>query len=162
MPLELIYAKARNGVIGRNGALPWHLPQDLQHFKRLTLGATVLMGRKTWDGLPERFRPLPGRRNLVLTRQTGWQAPGAEVVHSLTQACAAVPAPDTLWVIGGAELYRQALALASRVEVTEIDADFTGDAYAPTLGPEWQVVARTPGVPEAPLAHAFVSYARRA
>lgn len=161
MTLQLIYARARNGVIGQSGTLPWHLPQDLQHFKRLTLGAAVLMGRKTWDSLPARFRPLPGRRNLVLTRQPHWHAAGAETVHSLAQACAAVSVTDTLWVIGGAELYRQALPLASRVEVTEIDAGFAGDAYAPTLGPEWQVLARVPGAPEAALAHTFVTYGRR-
>ena len=88
MELKLIYARSRNGVIGRQGQLPWHLPADLAHFKQTTLGQAVVMGRKTWDSLPERFRPLPGRTNIVITRQTGWQAPGALVAHSLAQAMA--------------------------------------------------------------------------
>jgi dihydrofolate reductase len=102
MELKLIYARSRNGMIGRDGQLPWHLPADLAHFKQTTLGQAVVMGRKTWDSLPERFRPLPGRTNIVITRQTGWHAPGALVAHSLEQAMSLCPAPGPLWVIGGA------------------------------------------------------------
>ena len=120
MELKLIYARSRNGVIGRDGQLPWHLPADLAHFKQTTLGQAVVMGRKTWDSLPERFRPLPGRTNIVITRQTGWHAPGALVAHSLEQAMSLCPAPGPLWVIGGAEIYAQALPLASTVVVGEI------------------------------------------
>jgi dihydrofolate reductase len=142
MKMNLIFARARNGVIGHNNTLPWHLPEDLAHFKRHTLGCPVIMGRKTWDSLPPKFRPLPGRLNIVVTRQHGWQAPGAKVAHSLVEACAACPLESTAWVIGGAELYAQALPLASTAIVTEIDVDFKGDAFAPKFGPEWTLVAR--------------------
>ncbi len=140
MQIALIYAVAANGVIGRNGSMPWHVPEDLAHFRALTSGCPVIMGRKTWDSLPERFRPLPGRRNIVITRQDGWQARGAEVAHSLEQALevARRTQADTVWVMGGAQVYAQALPLADRVEVTHIEQEFEGDAYAPTLGPEWQ------------------------
>lgn len=140
MQIALIYAVAANGVIGRNGSMPWHVPEDLAHFRALTSGCPVIMGRKTWDSLPERFRPLPGRRNIVITRQDGWQARGAEVAHSLEQALevARSTQADTVWVMGGAQVYAQALPLADRVEVTHIEQEFEGDAYAPALGPEWQ------------------------
>ena len=137
MGLGLIYARARNGVIGRNNTLPWHLPEDLAHFKATTMGQPVIMGRKTWDSLPPKFRPLPGRLNIVVTRNRDWQAQGAQVAHSVEEALALCPT-DSPWVIGGAELYGLALPLAERVVVTEIDADFEGDAFAPTLGPEWR------------------------
>ena len=136
--LGLIYARARNGVIGKNNTLPWHLPEDLAHFKATTLGQPVIMGRKTWDSLPPKFRPLPERLNIVVTRQHDWRAEGAQVAHSVQQALALCPQTSHPWVIGGAELYAQALPLATRVVVTEIDADFDGDAFAPTLGSEWQ------------------------
>src|SRR5690606_2049330 len=122
MKLGLVYARARNGVIGKDGVLPWHLPEDLAHFRKVTMGAPVIMGRKTWASLPERFRPLPGRRNIVVTRQAGWSAPGAETAHSLEQAVALCEADAHAWVIGGAEIYRQALPLAQVAEVTELDA----------------------------------------
>ncbi|OGB81549.1 MAG: dihydrofolate reductase, partial [Burkholderiales bacterium RIFOXYC12_FULL_60_6] len=134
MKLNLIFARARNGVIGSNNTLPWHLPEDMAHFKRSTLGCPVIMGRKTWDSLPTKFRPLPGRLNVVVTRQDNWQAEGAVVANSLEAACAACPAESTAWVIGGAELYAQALALADTAVVTEIDADYEGDAFAPRFG----------------------------
>lgn len=142
VPIHLIYARARNGVIGRAGALPWHLPEDLAHFKRSTMGHPVLMGRKTWDSIPQKFRPLPGRLNLVLTRQADWQAPGARRVRSIEEAATQCPTGSTLWVIGGAELYALAEPLASQAMVTEIDADFEGDAYAPVLGRPWQEGSR--------------------
>ena len=137
MGLGLIYARARNGVIGKNNTLPWHLPEDLAHFKATTMGQPVIMGRKTWDSLPPKFRPLPGRLNIVVTRNRDWQAHGAQVAHSVHEALALCPDQNP-WVIGGAELYALALPLAERVVVTEIDADFEGDAFAPTLGPEWR------------------------
>ena len=142
MELRLIYARAANGVIGRDNALPWHLPEDLAHFKRTTLGAPVLMGRKTWDSLPPKFKPLPGRRNLVITGQTNWQATGAERVATIEEARALCADAPVLWVIGGAQVYAAALPLADEVVVTEIDQAFEGDAYAPTLGDEWQAVQR--------------------
>lgn len=162
MQLNLIYARASNGVIGLNNTLPWHLPEDMAHFKRTTLGCPVIMGRKTWDSLPPRFRPLPGRLNLVLTRQTGWQADGAVHAHTLEQACAQCPADSTAWVIGGAEIYALALPLASTVVVTEIDAAFEGDAYAPELGADWVESRREPQVSASGLAFSFVTYQRRA
>jgi dihydrofolate reductase len=134
----LIWAQARNGVIGRDGTLPWHLPEDLAHFRAVTTGATVVMGRHTWESLPDRFRPLPGRRNVVLSRQPSYDAPGAEVVATLDDALA--PGAD-IWVIGGAAVYRAALPAADRLAVTHIDGDYDGDVTAPVIGPEWAVSA---------------------
>jgi dihydrofolate reductase len=156
--LGLIYARARNGVIGAGGALPWHLPADLAHFKALTQGCPVIMGRKTWDSLPPRFRPLPGRRNIVVTRQADWHSAGAERALSLTQALALCTDAPTAWVIGGADIYAQALPLAQVVEVTEIDRDYAGDAYAPTLGPGWVASTREDHTDDSGLRYAFVTY----
>lgn len=118
--LTLIAAVARDGTIGRAGGMPWHLPADLAHFKRVTLGHPVVMGRKTWDSLPARFRPLPGRRNVVVTRQAGWQAAGAERAASLDDALQRFAADETVFVIGGGELYAQALPQAQRLVLTEV------------------------------------------
>ena len=156
--INLIFARAANGVIGKDNAMPWHLPEDLAHFKRLTQGCPVVMGRKTWDSLPPRFRPLPGRSNIVVTRQRDWQADGAMRAASLPEAlrlCGEVP---DIWVIGGADIYRQAEPLAARAEVTEIAQDFDGDAYAPVLGPAWQETARAPQLAASGLSFAFVTY----
>ena len=141
MTICLIYAQAANAVIGKNGTMPWHLPEDLAHFRQRTQGCAVVMGRTTWDSLPERFRPLPGRTNIVVTRNPAWQAAGAIAAHSLPEALAeAARHSATVWVIGGAQIYAQALPLADAVEVTHIQHNFDGDAFAPTLGPEWHVV----------------------
>lgn len=129
--LVLIAAVARDGVIGLGNRLPWHLPEDLQHFKRQTLGRPVLMGRHTWDSLPPRFRPLPGRRNVVLTRQPDWRADGAERANSLAQALDLLAGESEVFVIGGAQLYAEALPLADRLVLTELDAAFAGDAHFP-------------------------------
>jgi dihydrofolate reductase len=118
------------------------------------------MGRKTWDSLPPRFRPLPGRRNIVLTRQTHWQPEGAERADSLSQALALCADAPQVWVIGGAQIYAQAEPLSSQAEVTEIEHPFEGDAYAPTLGPGWQEVARESAVSDSGLRYSFVSLAR--
>ena len=144
MTLHLILARAANGVIGHHNQIPWHLPEDMAHFRALTLGQPVLMGRKTWQSLPERFRPLPGRRNIVLTRQHDWQAPGAERADSLAAALAlCADAPD-VWVIGGAQLYADALPLANRVHLTEIALEVAGDAWAPEFDPAlWRETARS-------------------
>ena len=160
--LHLIYARASNGVIGRDNTLPWHLPEDLAHFKRTTLGCPVIMGRKTWDSLPPRFRPLPGRANIVVTRDTGWRAEGALVAHSIEAARELCPAGSDAWVIGGAQIYAQALPLASTVVVTDIARDFDGDAFAPTLGPEWREASREEHVAASGLPFAFVTYTRTA
>lgn len=162
MRINLIYARARNGVIGSNNALPWHLPEDLAHFKRCTLGCPVIMGRKTWDSLPPRFRPLPGRVNVVLTRNEEWNEIGTYRFSDMESALGFLNSHDDIWVIGGAEVYRQALPLAHRVVVTEIDADFDGDAFAPVLGPEWAEVHREPHQTAHDLSYSFVTYARQA
>ena len=127
--LGLVWAQSVNGVIGRGGTLPWHLPEDLKHFRALTTGTTVLMGRRTWESLPPRSRPLPGRRNLVLSR-TPQQ--GVETFPDLAQALAA--ASGDRWVIGGAAVYRAALPFADRIVVTEIREPFEGDTHAPDVG----------------------------
>ena len=158
--LHLIYARASNGVIGQAGALPWHLPEDLAHFKRTTLGCPVIMGRKTWDSLPPRFRPLPGRANIVVTRDAAWAAEGALVAHSLEAARALCPTNSDAWVIGGAQIYAQALPVASRVVVTEIDQVFEGDAFAPELGAEWRETQRERHVSASGLRFAFVNFER--
>ena len=160
MRLNLIYARAANGVIGKNNQLPWHLPEDLAHFKRHTSGCPVLMGRKTWDSLPPRFRPLPGRRNLVLTRQSNWQAEGAERCDSLDQALARCADAPEVWVIGGAQLYAQALPHAQRVVVTEIDQVFEGDALAPELGSAWRETGRERHTSASGLPFSFVTFER--
>src|SRR3990167_6100109 len=133
MELGLIFARARNGVIGNAGGLPWQLPEDMAHFKKVTIGCPVIMGRKTWDSLPERFRPLPGRTNVVVTRQAEWKAAGATRAASLPEAIALCAGAPQAWIIGGAELYAQAVSLAQVAEVTEIEADFEGDAFAPSF-----------------------------
>ena len=158
--LQLIFARAANGVIGANGSLPWHLPEDMAHFKRTTLGCPVIMGRKTWDSLPPRFRPLPGRLNIVVTRQAGWQAEGAVPAGSIAEASALCPAGSTAWVIGGAEIYAQALPLAESAVVTEIDATFAGDAFAPTFDSAWKEANREAHTSSSGLAFCFVHYQR--
>lgn len=160
MPLHLIYARAANGVIGKDNRLPWHIPEDMAHFKQLTQGCPVVMGRKTWDSLPPRFRPLPGRTNIVVTRQADWQADGALRASSLAEALAACDAGQTVWVIGGAQIYAQALPLANCVEVTEIEKNFDGDAHAPALGAEWVESAHHHHVSTNGLPFSFVTYVR--
>ena len=139
--VSLIWAQSTSGVIGRAGGIPWQLAEDLAHFKALTMGHTVVMGRRTWESLPESVRPLPGRRNVVVTRQTDFTADGATVVTSLDEA---LTDPDT-WVVGGEQIYALAMPRASRCEVTEIDIDLQrddGDVLAPVLDETW---VGTPG-----------------
>ena len=144
--IGLVWAQAANGVIGRDGALPWHLPEDLAHFRAVTTGSTVVMGRRTWESIPQRFRPLPGRRNVVLTRQAGRGAggvDGAQVAASLDDALAL--AEGDAWVIGGASVYAAAMERADVLEVTELADAVDGDTLAPPVGLEWRVVAAVPG-----------------
>ncbi len=159
--INLIFARASNGVIGKDNSMPWHLPEDLAHFKRLTQGSPVIMGRKTWDSLPPRFRPLPGRSNIVITRQPDWQAEGALRACSLPAALQLNGNVTEVWVIGGAEIYRQAEPLAVRAEVTEIAQDFEGDAYAPSLGTEWAEIAREQHLSATGLTFNFVTYLKK-
>ncbi len=142
MRLKLIFARDRNGVIGRDGTMPWHLPEDMAHLKRTTMGMPVIMGRKTWDSIPEKFRPLSGRLNIVITRQADWEAPGAKRANSLRDAMSMCPLDATAWVLGGAQIYALAEPLAHGAVVTEIDAEFEGDAHAPVFGPGWTEVHR--------------------
>lgn len=161
MRLHLVFARAANGVIGSQGSLPWHLPEDLAHFKRLTLGCPVIMGRKTWDSLPPRFRPLPGRLNVVISRQSDWHAEGAVCAPSLLAAMEHCAGQPDAWVIGGAQIYAQALPLASSAEVTEIALNVAGDAYAPTFGPDWLETRRESHVAASGLAYSFVTLHRQ-
>ena len=126
--IYLVAAVARNGVIGANGKLPWHLPEDLQHFKKLTLGHPIIMGRRTWETLG---KPLPGRDSIVVTRRAGYEAPGASVAASLQAAIALCAGEPVAFVIGGAELYAEALPLADGLVLTEIDRDYEGDTRFP-------------------------------
>jgi dihydrofolate reductase len=158
MKLHLIFARAANGTIGKDGVMPWHLPEDLAHFKRTTLGCPVVMGRKTWESIPARFRPLPGRTNVVVTRQPGWHAEGAHVAHSLPEALARCGEVPDVWIIGGADIYAQALPLASSAVVTEIEATFEGDAFAPQFGANWQEVTREHHVSSTGLKFSYVTY----
>ena len=158
MQLHLIFAKARNGVIGKDNALPWHLPEDMAHFKRVTMGCPVIMGRKTWDSLPARFRPLPGRVNVVVTRQKNWRENGAQPLLGLHEALSVCEPFDNVWVIGGAELYAHALPFASTAVVTEIHADYDGDAFAPQFGPQWVETARESHTSVNGLPFSFVTY----
>jgi dihydrofolate reductase len=135
--IGLVWAQSTSGVIGRDGGIPWHVPEDLARFKQVTVGHTVVMGRRTWDSLPARVRPLPGRRNVVVSRQADFAAEGAEVVGSLE---AALTDPEA-WVIGGAQIYQVALPHATRCEVTEIEVDLVRDdedAVAPVLDESWR------------------------
>lgn len=163
--LTLVAAVAHGGVVGANGAMPWHLPQDLAHFRRLTQGHPVLMGRRTWESLPPQFRPLPGRRNLVLTRNAAWQDRGAQAVTSVAAALNAVADAPELFVIGGASVWAEALPLAQRLVLTELDLQVDGDTHFPP----WDRAAfrRTAheahraGAPN-DFAFAFATYERRA
>jgi dihydrofolate reductase len=156
--LTLIAAVARNGVIGFANRLPWQLPADLRRFKELTTGHTVIMGRKTWESLPAKFRPLPGRRNIVVTRNDAFIADGATVSTSLPDAIAAANG-DEAFVIGGAELYKAALPLADRLQLTEIDAAYEGDTWFPVIDmAQWRETARETHADETGPGYAFVTY----
>jgi dihydrofolate reductase len=159
--VSLIWAQARDGVIGANGTLPWHLPEDLRLFRERTTGSTVVMGRRTWESLPERFRPLPGRTNVVLTSDPDWSAEGARRAGSVEEVLAA---DDSAWVIGGGTVYAAFLPHADRLVVTDVDLAVDGDTWAPAIGPEWKRTARTPqqgwATSSSGLRHAVSEYAR--
>jgi dihydrofolate reductase len=162
--IGLVWAQAHDGVIGRDGGMPWHVPEDLAHFKAVTLGAAVVMGRRTWESFPERFRPLPGRRNIVLTRDASWEADGAERAASLEEALALV-GPDDVWVIGGGSLYAEAIDRADVIELTELDLVVDGDTTAPPIGDGWVEVSRDPSIgwiaSRTGIDYRFVRYERR-
>ena len=155
-------AVARGGVIGRDNAIPWRIPEDAQRFRALTMGHPVVMGRRTWDSLPDRFRPLPGRRNVVVTRNPEWSAEGAEPAGSLGEALQLLEDAPQMYVIGGAEIYAAALPLADELVLTEIALDAEGD----TFFPEWDrgafvEASRESHLSEDGTAFAFVTYERR-
>ncbi|MFC9434696.1 dihydrofolate reductase [Nocardia sp. NPDC057030] len=134
--IGLIWAQTPDGVIGADNTIPWRVPEDMANFKSATMGHPVVMGRRTWDSLPPRFRPLAGRRNIVVTRQPDWAAEGAERAGSLTEALG-MSDPEPVWIAGGGEIYRAAMDFATDLLVTEVDTTVAGDAYAPLIGPEW-------------------------
>jgi dihydrofolate reductase len=140
--ISLIWAQAANGVIGRAGTIPWELPEDMASFRDRTMGATVVMGRATWESLPARFRPLPGRRNLVLTHRDDWAEDGAERVASIDAAIERVD--GDLWVIGGGQAYEAALPHAHRLVVTDLEPAYEGDTFAPQVDPSWRSVEIEP------------------
>jgi dihydrofolate reductase len=141
MTVHMIWAEAHDRVIGAAGAIPWHVPEDFRQFRDRTMGSTVVMGRATWDSLPDRFRPLPGRRNVVLTRQPSWSAEGAEPAGSVTEV---LDTYDDFWVIGGADIYTAMAPHAGHVVRTRIDLDVDGDVRAPELGAEWRLLHEEP------------------
>jgi dihydrofolate reductase len=157
---SLIWAQSTSGIIGRGNGIPWRLPEDQVRFKELTMGHTVVMGRLTWESLPAKVRPLPGRKNVVVTRQADYQADGATVVSDLEAALS----DDETWVIGGAQIYTLALPLATRCEVTEVDVDLpreVEDAVAPVLDEQWVGTDGEWVSSEAGLRYRFLSYLRR-
>lgn len=159
--VTLILARARNGVIGDKGGLPWRLPEDLAFFKRTTMGHPIVMGRKTWESIG---RPLPGRRSVIVTRDRAYAATGAEVVHTLEEAIQRCTGADEIFVIGGAQLYADALPRADRLLLTEIDADFEGDTLLPAPSPAvWSESTRErhPATDARPFGFDFVDYRRR-
>ena len=161
MIVALVAAVARGGVIGRDGGLPWRLPEDMARFREVTLGHPVVMGRRTWESLPEHFRPLPGRRNVVLTRKVEWEAEGAERAESLEAALALLAGEDRVSVIGGSEIFAEALPVADELVLTELDLETEGDTFFPAWDRKAFVeVAREDHVAADGTPFAFVTYAR--
>ncbi|SJN18323.1 Dihydrofolate reductase [Mycetocola reblochoni REB411] len=157
----LIWAQAAGRVIGRDGGMPWNVPEDLAHFRQVTSGAVVVMGRRTWESLPPRFRPLPGRRNVVVSRRAGVILDGADVAGSLEEALA-LAGDERVWVIGGGELYRGAIERASELEVTELRLDVDGDTTAPVIDEAvWTATAGPWRTSTSGTDYRFVSYLRR-
>jgi dihydrofolate reductase len=166
MQINLIWAQAHHRVIGKNGTMPWHLPEDLAHFKRTTLGAPVIMGRKTWDSIPLRFRPLPGRMNVVISRDASQQEASnkngiwhASSLENALSICEQTKCPE-VWVIGGAQIYALALPLAHKLVITEIDANIEGDAFAPPLDASWNETQRESILAANGMRLSFITYLR--
>jgi dihydrofolate reductase len=163
--ISIIVARSKSGVIGINNQLPWHLPADLKHFKALTSGHPIVMGRKTWDSLG---RPLPNRRNIVISRQINLELSGAECFSSLETALAACDDANQVFIIGGAQIYEQALTLVDQLIVTEVDIEVEGDAFFPEIDSTWKIVEREDyPIQDNPLkqgesfpAYSFITYRR--
>lgn len=160
--ISLIAAVARNGAIGKNNQLLWHLPEDMRHFRETTRGKPVIMGRRTWESLPDAFRPLPGRHNVVVSRNATFQAPGATLIGSLNEAIQLTEdTADEVFIIGGAELYRQALPAVQRLYLTEIASDFDGDVFFPPIqANDWTEISRSAAQSASGLEFSFVVYQR--
>ncbi len=162
MIVAVVAAVARGGVIGRDGGLPWRLPEDMAHFREITLGHPVVMGRRTWESLPDPFRPLPGRRNVVVTRNPGWSAEGAERAGSLEDAIELLAGETRVSVIGGGELFADALPLADELVLTELDVEIDGDTFFPAWDrSEFVEVAREEHVAADGTPLVFATYARK-
>lgn len=160
--IVIIAAVAKNGVIGKDNQLLWNIPEDMAHFKALTQGHTVLMGRKTWESLPPRFRPLPGRRNIVISRQSDYSALGAELANSLQAGIALAKDDETVFVIGGAEIYQQAMGVANRLEISEVDLTPEGDSkFFDIDSRTWKETQRRQILTTQGIHVAFVSHGRR-
>ncbi|GAB19104.1 dihydrofolate reductase [Gordonia effusa NBRC 100432] len=160
--IRLVWAQDRNGAIGKDNTIPWRVPEDMVRFKELTLGHPVIMGRKTWDSLPPKFRPLPGRRNIVVTRDESWSSAGATVAGNVEEALA-LAEDDVVSVMGGGEIYRVAMRYATELRITEIDLEVDGaDAYAPSIGDDWITDAGEPLVSSSGVGYRFVDFRRRA
>jgi dihydrofolate reductase len=160
--LSMIAAVARNGAIGKDNALSWTDPEDLKHLRRVTMGCPVIMGRKTWDSLPERFRPLPGRRNLVVTRDVTWRSPGAESAASMEDALAMLGDVAKAFVIGGAQMYTLALPLVDELVLTEVDAEPIGDTFFPVWDrSRYSITSRQTHVAKDGTGFAFVTYTKK-
>lgn len=159
--LHMIVAHARNGVIGKEGKLPWYLPEDLRYFKRTTLGKPVIMGRKTWETLG---RPLPGRRNIVVTRQKDYVAEGADVVGSIEAALSLVADAPVAFIMGGAQIYKESMPLVQVAHITYINADFEGDAFfTPLKDDEWMLTEEEsfPATDAHPFSYSCRTYRRK-
>ena len=162
MRVALVAAVARGGVIGRDSGIPWRLPEDMQRFRALTMGHPVVMGRRTWESLPDQFRPLPGRGNVVVTRNSDWSAQGADRAGSIEDALRLLEGEATVFVIGGGEIYAAALPSADELLLTEIDAEIEGDTYFPDWDPDdFEEVARERHVSSEGVGYSFVTYERR-
>ena len=160
--IVVIAAVAMNRVIGKDNRLLWNIPEDMAHFKALTQGHTVLMGRKTWESLPPRFRPLPGRRNIVITRQPDFVAPGTELANSLEAGLELAASDALVFIIGGAEIYQQAMALANRLEITEVALTPEGDSWFPEIAAvNWEKTAKTTPSSQTGTGFSFVTYRRK-
>ena len=162
MEITFVVARARNGVIGKDNGIPWRIPEDMRRFKAITMGKPLIMGRKTWESLPK--KPLPGRTNIVVTRDYGFKAEGAVIVHGIEDALLEAKAekPQEIAIIGGAEIYAAFMPHATRIELTEIDADIEGDAVMPDFNPaQWQETAREAHVTPDGLPYAYVTLQRQ-
>jgi dihydrofolate reductase len=158
--ISLVLAMASNGMIGVEGGMPWRIPEDMKHFKAVTMGKPIVMGRKTWDSFPK--KPLPGRANIVITRDLNWRAEGAVVAHSLDDALAHAGAAEEIAVIGGAQVYKLALPRADLVHLTEVNRDFAGDTHMPLFDKAaWRETSRENHTTPDGLDYSFVTLERR-